>query len=142
MAAPRSTNGRPTSTKLSWTSTPAAAIVAAGQRRPLRASQAAAKAGAIGDRLVILAGPQMAHAHRVLLAAGLPPSSVIHVPDTDDATIGRIATAIHPGDLVLLKGSRRMRLERVLEALRNRTFPRPLTAAPVSEPKPVPAFAG
>jgi UDP-N-acetylmuramyl pentapeptide synthase len=82
----------------------------------------------------------MAHAHRVLLDAGFPGSALIHLPEPDDAAIQRIAAAIYPGDLVLLKGSRRMRLERVLEALRNRTFPRPLTA--IAEPKPAAALAG
>lgn len=92
------------------------------------------------DLLVILAGPNMAHARRALIAGGFPESSLIHLPEPDDAAIGRIAAAVYPGDLVLLKGSRRMRLERVLEALRARTFPRAIAA--VAEPKTAAAVAG
>lgn len=42
------------------------------------------------------------------------------VSGTDDAAIERIVSMIHPADCVLLKGSRSMRVERVLSALRSR----------------------
>ncbi len=93
------------------------------------------------DLLIILAGPNMAHAHRVLAEGGIPDSILVRLPEPDDAAIGRVAAAIYPGDLVLLKGSRRTRLERVLEALRERTFSRAVTAS-LTESKPAAALAG
>lgn len=96
-----------------------------------------------GVPLVILAGPSMAHAHRELTASGWPPRSLVHLAQMDDAAARHIASLIAPGDVVLLKGSRRMKLERVQEALRDRFPGQSLTRpAPMSEPKAVPAIAG
>jgi UDP-N-acetylmuramoyl-tripeptide--D-alanyl-D-alanine ligase len=48
--------------------------------------------------------------------AGLPESSLMFMPDSSQA--GEfLARAIQPGDVVLLKGSRGVKLEKVLEAL-------------------------
>lgn len=68
---------------------------------------------------VILVGPAMMHAASALDAAGWPPDAMIHLLHADDAAMNRVAAMLRPGDLVLLKGSRRMRLERVLERLRS-----------------------
>lgn len=93
--------------------------------------------------LVVLAGPSMAYAHRELVAAQWPPRSLVHLAQMDDAAARHIASLIVPGDLVLLKGSRRMKLERVLDALRDR-FPGGAApvVSPMTEPKPVSAIAG
>lgn len=70
--------------------------------------------GARIDRLVLV-GPLMASASR-----GVDDDRVVVVPEATDRAIARIAEALRPGDAVLLKGSRRMRIERVAEALVSR----------------------
>jgi UDP-N-acetylmuramoyl-tripeptide--D-alanyl-D-alanine ligase len=49
--------------------------------------------------------------------AGLPPSAIVTAPDAD-AAAALLAAWLRPGDLLLLKGSRGVRLERTLERLR------------------------
>lgn len=111
--------------------------------RALLETFAAGPGASAGAPLVILAGSSMSHAHRELIASGWPPRSLVHLVQMDDAAARHIASLIAPGDLILLKGSRRMKLERVLEALRDR-FPVPAVnrSAPIAEPKAVPAIAG
>lgn len=47
-------------------------------------------------------------------------TEVVHLPDLGGDRADRAADLINPGDLVLLKGSRGMRLERVVESLKAR----------------------
>ncbi len=65
--------------------------------------------------LLVLVGPNMARAARAVGDTG-----AIVIADTDDVHVAAAADVLRPGDTVLLKGSRRMRLERVAAALRAR----------------------
>ncbi len=77
--------------------------------------RAAAAAGL--DLLVTVGGPparEMADAAR---AAGMPPNAVRHVASSDEAVALALET-IRPGDLVLVKGSRGIRTDLVVERLK------------------------
>lgn len=70
------------------------------------------------DRLVVVgAGAAIADG---ALAAGMDPAHVRRVPDAAAAE-GLVAAELAPGDVVLVKGSRVARLERVAEGLLGRT---------------------
>jgi len=67
----------------------------------------------LGLDYLVGTGPLMAHAVDAARAAGLPAE---HATDSDDAgTI--LARLVGPGDVLLIKGSRGMRMERVLDSL-------------------------
>jgi UDP-N-acetylmuramoyl-tripeptide--D-alanyl-D-alanine ligase len=62
---------------------------------------------------IILVGSEMASAVKVLPTA-------VYEENADDATMLRIANSLRDGDLVLLKGSRGMQLERIVGHIRDR----------------------
>lgn len=70
--------------------------------------------------LVICVGSMMEHAARVI-EQSQPTCAVKRVQTADGEGAAQIAALLHPGDFVLLKGSRRMGLERVLNALQSLT---------------------
>lgn len=89
----------------------------------------------LGDMLELgdQAGP--AHAEIASRAASLPidlcahvgphsaaaaPGDAVTLPDPSDDTLAALSGLLRPGDAVLVKGSRGMRLERVCEAIRRR----------------------
>lgn len=84
-------------------------------------------------RLTLFASPSLAKA--------LGASRVAHVPDSEPASAAQVASMLAPGDAVLLKGSRGMRLERIIEAVQAAAAPRP-SQPPTAEPNPVGLPAG
>jgi UDP-N-acetylmuramoyl-tripeptide--D-alanyl-D-alanine ligase len=81
-----------------------------------RAGETAARSG--WDVLVTV-GPLAAHIAAGAAAAGLDPAA-IHVFADSEAAAAAIAGIVRDGDLVLVKGSRGMKSEKVVEALRAR----------------------
>lgn len=63
--------------------------------------------------LLILVGEEMAHLQKSIACEDLLPMN--HWNQLDDRVVAKIADQLSPGDLVLLKGSRGMRLERIIE---------------------------
>jgi UDP-N-acetylmuramoyl-tripeptide--D-alanyl-D-alanine ligase len=62
-------------------------------------------------------GPRSREILAGALAAGLPPDRAFHTEDLA-ALAGAVRAAAAPGDVLLVKGSRGMKLERLVEALR------------------------
>lgn len=67
--------------------------------------------------MVVLVGAGMRHAERAFGDLGWREPRVRHFESADGPSARAIARLILPGDLVLIKGSRRVKLERVAEAL-------------------------
>lgn len=66
--------------------------------------------------VVVTVGEQMALAARVVVAAGVPDALVVETMRTDDAATA-LAPVLRARDVVLVKGSRGMRMEGVVEQL-------------------------
>jgi UDP-N-acetylmuramoyl-tripeptide--D-alanyl-D-alanine ligase len=76
----------------------------------------AAAAGAGLAALVTVGGPPARALGEAAVAAGLDRSQVAHVESSEDAA-AVAPNVVRPGDLVLVKGSRGIRMERVVERL-------------------------
>lgn len=93
-----------------------------------------------GFDLAVLVGHHALHIADRLYEAGFPARSVLLRSDLEGPQAGAVAMLLRPGDSVLLKGSRRMRLERIVEALlamenharRTGIVPPPAAPAPAS----------
>ncbi len=68
-----------------------------------------------GAELVILVGPLMEAASNI--------QSCVHEPDPSNEAIERIASLIQPNDTVLIKGSRALQLERIIESIQRTKVP-------------------
>jgi UDP-N-acetylmuramoyl-tripeptide--D-alanyl-D-alanine ligase len=69
-----------------------------------------------GAEFFIAVGMRMNLARETLIAAGFPERQTIFFPDPVSA-IGTARSLIREGDLILVKGSRGMRMEKIVEAL-------------------------
>jgi UDP-N-acetylmuramoyl-tripeptide--D-alanyl-D-alanine ligase len=69
--------------------------------------------------LLILVGSLVEHVAGEV-AVRIPAENVLHIPALDDKEIARITSKLKPGDALLLKGSRRIGLERIAAALCDR----------------------
>jgi UDP-N-acetylmuramoyl-tripeptide--D-alanyl-D-alanine ligase len=69
-----------------------------------------------GAALLVAVGPLSKLAAESARAAGMP--EVRHFPDSA-AAAAWLASALRPGDLVLVKGSRGVAMERIVEAIRS-----------------------
>jgi UDP-N-acetylmuramoyl-tripeptide--D-alanyl-D-alanine ligase len=77
--------------------------------------QTGRRAAAAGlSALVTIGGPPARALADAAVAAGLPPTAVHHVATSDEAA-ALVPAVVQPGDLVLVKGSRAVGTERVVE---------------------------
>ncbi|MEY2667813.1 MAG: hypothetical protein RJA59_451, partial [Pseudomonadota bacterium] len=74
-------------------------------------------AAAAGLSALAAFGPRAALAREAAVAAGLPASDAFHTEDPQ-ALVAFVRERLRPGDVLLVKGSRGMKLERLVEALR------------------------
>jgi UDP-N-acetylmuramoyl-tripeptide--D-alanyl-D-alanine ligase len=75
--------------------------------------------GGAGVDLVVLVGAGMEHAARALAGSGWPSDRLHHFQSADGTNAARIARLLGRRDLALVKGSRRVKLERVVAALKD-----------------------
>lgn len=81
--------------------------------------------------LVITVGPASLHLAQALQSAW-PESRFMIFSELDDASAEKIAAAIKPGDSVLLKGSRGIRLERIVTSLERSDAPPNVVGGPAA----------
>jgi len=89
-------------------------------------------AAALGIELLFALGESADEVVAGALAAGLPPPCAIASRDAVEL-IARIRAALRPGDWVLVKGSRSMRMERIVQALAQQEDPAPHAPAATAE---------
>jgi len=69
------------------------------------------------DRVVAVGGPAAAALAAAAVSAGMAPGSVEHFATSEEAA-DAVASLVQPGDIILVKGSRGIRTERVVERLK------------------------
>ena len=98
------------------------AVAALGDMLELGAAEAdlhrelGADAARAGLAALATFGPRSRLAHEAALAAGLPAADAFHTEDPQ-ALAAFVRERLRPGDVLLVKGSRGMKLERLVEAL-------------------------
>lgn len=75
------------------------------------------QAAQVADRLYLL-GDLTAHTAEAAINAGMPATAVMHNPERSEI-INDILARAAPGDLVLVKGSRGMKMETIADGIRN-----------------------
>ena len=70
--------------------------------------------------LVMLVGQHVQATVRGLVSSGWPADRLVHEQDVDDEAMSRVASMLQRGDTVLLKASRVLSLERIIELRRPR----------------------
>jgi len=99
------------------------AVAALGDMLELGAAEAdlhrelGADAARTGLAALATFGPRSRLAHEAALAAGVPAADAFHTEDPQ-ALAAFVRERLRPGDVLLVKGSRGMKLERLVEALR------------------------
>ena len=87
------------------------------QATPLHEEVGRAAAGCGVDVLLVIGGPSAAAMAAAAKAAGLSADRVRHFTTSDEAAAAAL-TMVGPGDLVLVKGSRGVRTDRIVEQLK------------------------
>jgi UDP-N-acetylmuramoyl-tripeptide--D-alanyl-D-alanine ligase len=72
-----------------------------------------------GWDILVAVGPLAVHMAEEAATAGLPRDNILNFPDSGAAS-GRINDIVRDGDLVLVKGSRGMRMEIIAGKLKTR----------------------